>query len=84
MGKEDLRDLLANMQVIPPVTITPQEYARITTPGDAKALVQELIKLYPTDRKRLDVFKVLLHTCRAIAEQIKNATTQKSEQRKAG
>jgi hypothetical protein len=85
LGADDLRTLLSDMQIIPPYTMmTPQEYARIMTPGDAKALVQELIRSYPADPKRLDVFKVLHHTCRSIAEQIKNAATQKSEQRKAG
>jgi macrodomain Ter protein organizer (MatP/YcbG family) len=82
LGKEDLRDLLANMQIIPPVRMTPQEYAAQMTPGDAKALVQELIKLYPTDPSRINVFKVLYTQCKSIAEQIKSAresqTTRKS------
>jgi hypothetical protein len=83
MGKDDLRDLLANMQIIPPVRMTPQEYAAQMSPGDAKALVQELIKLYPTKPDRIQVFKVLLHTCRSIADQIRSAR-EKETVKKAG
>ena len=73
-GKEDLRDLLANMQIIPPDKfVTAAEYAARMTPGDAKALVQELVKLYATDQSRLAVFKVLYKTRNQIADQIKAA-----------
>jgi hypothetical protein len=64
LGKEDLRDLLANMQIIPPEKfVTAAEYAARMTPGDAKALVQEFVKLYATDQSRLAVFKVHARPC---------------------
>ena len=70
----DLRDFLANKGVIPAASFpTPAEIAAHLTPGDAKSLVQELIKLYPTRPDRLQVFKVLHATCRAVVEQIKSA-----------
>src|SRR5262249_5896125 len=79
-GGSELRDFLANKGIIPPVKfITPQEYAAQMTPGDAKALVQELIRLYSTRPDRLVVFKALYGTCKAIVEQLKSA--QASEQR---
>jgi hypothetical protein len=53
------------------------------SPGDAKALVQELIKLYPTKPDRIHVFKVLYATCKSVVEQLKSA--QETEMaRKAG
>jgi hypothetical protein len=65
---------LANKGVIPPATFpTPAEIAARLTPGDAKALVQELLKLYPTRPDRLQVFKVLHVTCKAVVEQIKKS-----------
>ena len=70
----DLRDFLVNRQIIPAVNFpTPAEIASHLTPGDAKALVQELIRLYPTHPDRLQVFKVLHNTCKAVVEQIKSA-----------
>ncbi len=70
----DLRDFLANKGVIPAASFpTPAEIAAHLTPGDAKALVQELIKLYATRPDRLQVFKVLHGTCKAVVEQIKSA-----------
>jgi hypothetical protein len=84
MGKEELRDTLANMQIIPPVRITPAEYARTMTPGDARALVQELVKLYPTDNSRGKVFAVLRATCNAIAEKIKSAQPESKPLAKTG
>ena len=41
------------------------------TPGDAKALVQALIDLYPTQPDRLQVFKALNATCRAVVEKLR-------------
>jgi hypothetical protein len=79
LGKEDLRDLLSNMQIIPPARMTAQEYAAQMTPGDAKALVQELIKLYPRDPSRLNVFKVLRKVCNDIADQIKKSAQQSTQ-----
>jgi hypothetical protein len=35
------------------ITIAPQEYAAKITPGDAKSLVQKLIRLYSTYPDRL-------------------------------
>jgi macrodomain Ter protein organizer (MatP/YcbG family) len=84
LGKEDLRDLLSNMQIIPPRRMTPQEYAAQMTPGDAKALVQELIKLYANDPSRLNVFKVLRATCNAIADQIKRSAQASKPLAKTG
>jgi hypothetical protein len=74
----DVRDFLANKGVIPPVTFpTPAEIAAHLTPGDAKALVQELLKQYTTRPDRLQVFKVLHSTCRAVVEQIKKSAPEK-------
>ncbi len=68
----DLRDFLANKGVIPPTTFpTPAEIAAHLTPGDAKAVVQELIKQYATNPDRINVFKVLHNTCKAVVAQIK-------------
>ncbi len=56
-GKPDLRDFLVNRQIIPAVNFpTPAEIAAHLTPGDAKALVQELIKQYAVKPDRLVVF----------------------------
>ena len=60
----DLRNFLANKQSSLPVDFpTPAEIAAHLTPGDAKSLVQELIKQYVTKPDRLTVFKVLRQTC---------------------
>jgi hypothetical protein len=76
-GKEELRDFLANKGVIPPAAFpTPLEIAARLTPGDAKALVQALVKLYPTQPDRLNVFKVLWHTAKNVVNEI-NATREK-------
>jgi hypothetical protein len=73
----DLRDFLANKGVIPPTSFpTVSEIASHLTPGDAKALVQELIKLYPTRPDRIQVFKVMHNTCKAVVEQFKSAQQQ--------
>jgi hypothetical protein len=71
-GGAELKEFLANRGIIPAEKhITPQEYAAQMTPGDAKALVQELIRLYSTKPDRLQVFKALHNTCKAVVEQIK-------------
>ncbi len=68
----DLRDFLVNRQIIPAVNFpTPAEIAAHLTPGDAKALVQELINQYATNPDRINVFKVLHNTCKAVVAQIK-------------
>ncbi len=73
-GGAELKEFLANRGVIPAEKfITPAEYAAQMTPGDAKALVQALITLYPTKPDRLQVFKALHATCKAVVEQIKSA-----------
>ena len=75
----DLRDFLVNRQIIPAVNFpTPAEIAAHLTPGDAKALVQELIKQYETKPDRINVFKVLHNTCKAVVEQIK-ASAQETQ-----
>ena len=67
-----LRNFLVNRQIIPAVNFpTPAEIAAHLTPGDAKALVQELIKQYATNPDRINVFKVLHNTCKAVVAQIK-------------
>ncbi len=68
----DLRDFLANKGVIPAASFpTPAEIAAHLTPGDAKSLVQELIKQYAVKPDRLVVFKALRNTCNAVVAQVK-------------
>ncbi len=70
----DLKDFLANKQIIPVDRFpTPAEIAARMTPGDAKALVQELMKQYQSKPDRLDVFKVLYHTTKKVVEQLNAA-----------
>jgi hypothetical protein len=78
-GKEELRDFLINTQVIPPMNLTPEELASRMTKADAKALVQALIKLYPSRPDRLEVFKTLYNTTKTIVAQMKSAHSQPSE-----
>jgi hypothetical protein len=75
-GKEALRDFLISKQIIPPVTLMPAELAARLTPGDAKALVQELIKQYPTHPDRMKTFKALYQTCAAVVKEVKSAQSQ--------
>ena len=83
-GKEELRDFLANKGVIPPAAFpTPAEIAARLTAGEAKALVQALIDLYPKQPDRLNVFKVLYNTTRTIVAQMKSAQEQTAT-KKAG
>jgi hypothetical protein len=83
-GGAELKEFLANRGIIPAEKfITPQEYAAQMTPGDAKALVQELIKLYATKPDRLQVFKVLHNTCKSVVEQIKSAQASQAERKSA-
>jgi hypothetical protein len=73
-GPADLKEFLVNRQIIPADNaMTPKEYASRMTPGDAKALVQALIDLYPTQPDRLQVFKALNATCRAVVEKLRAA-----------
>ncbi len=70
----ELKEFLVNRQIISPEKfVTPAEYAAQMTPGDAKALVQALITLYPTQPDRMQVFKALHNTCKAVVDQIKSA-----------
>jgi hypothetical protein len=79
-GGADLKEFLANRGIIPAEKfITPQEYAAQMTPGDAKALVQALITLYPTKPDRMQVFKALYQNCKAVVSQIQSAAAQESK-----
>ena len=70
----DLKDFLANKQIIPADKFpTPAEIAAHLTPGDAKELVQQLIKQYVTKPDRLTVFKVLRQTCNQVVAQLQSA-----------
>ena len=84
-SKEQLRDILVAKGVIPPPPqLTVKAFAEIMTPGDAKGLVQSLVELYPTKPDRLPVLKALYSEVTNVVKQMKEAATQKSEQRKAG
>ena len=79
-GGAELKEFLANRGIIPAERfVTPAEYASQMTPGDAKALVQALITLYPTKPDRMNVFKALHNTCRAVVSQIQSAAAQESK-----
>jgi hypothetical protein len=79
-GGADLKEFLANRGIIPAEKfVTAAEYAAQMTPGDAKALVQALITLYPTKPDRMQVFKVLHNTCKAVVSQIQSAAAQESK-----
>jgi hypothetical protein len=68
----EVRDFLANKGIIPPDRFpTPAEIAAHLTPGDAKAIVQELIKQYEVKPDRLVVFKTIRQTCNNVVAQIK-------------
>jgi DNA-binding transcriptional MerR regulator len=70
----DVRDFLANKGIIPPDRFpTVDEIAAHLTPGDAKSLVQSLIKQYVTKPDRLAVFKVLRQTCNQVVAQLQSA-----------
>jgi len=70
----DLRDFLVNRQIIPPINFpTVEEIAARLTPGDAKLLVHELVRLYPTRSDRLNVFKALYATTKAVVAQLQSA-----------
>jgi hypothetical protein len=75
-GKDDLKDLLQNMQVIAPDK-TILEYAKTMTKGDAKALIQQLATLAATDRDRAEVFAVLYKVAHQIVAQMKSAQQSK-------
>ncbi len=84
-SKEQLRDIMVAKGVIPPPPqLTVKAFAEIMTPGDAKGLVQSLVELYPTKPDRLLVLKALYSEVTNVVKQMKEAATQKSEQRKAG
>ncbi len=72
-GKVELREFLENRQIIPPSQFSATEFAKRMTKADAKLLVQELIKLYPSDPSRLDVFKVLYQQSKEIVAKMKSA-----------
>src|SRR4029079_6805494 len=76
-GQDALRDFMANQGVIPPSgRPTPRELAESMTPGEAKALVQELVKLYTVRPDRLQVFKALYATCKSVVDQMKSAAQE--------
>jgi hypothetical protein len=77
-GKADLRDFLANTGIIPPLSFDPVEIAKRMTKGDAKALVQALITQSKDDPSRVDVFRALYGTARAIVNQIESARKSKA------
>ena len=82
----DLRDFLANKGVIPAASFpTPAEIAAHLTPGDAKALVQELIKQYAVKPDRLVVFKALAqhvqHAGRGSSQGVRKRQRRKSADR---
>jgi hypothetical protein len=71
-SKADLRDFLANKGIIPPDRFpSVAEWAARMTPGDARALVHELVKLYAKQPDRIEVFKSLYNTTKAVVAQIK-------------
>ena len=73
-GPAEVRDFLANKGIIPPDRFpTAAEIAAHLTPGDAKALVQELIKQYTVKPDRLVVFKTIRQTCNNVVAQLKSA-----------
>ena len=73
----DLKQFLVNRQVIPAdPRFDVKELAATMTPGDAKALVQELVRLYETKPDRINVFRALYQNCKAVVEQIRAASAQ--------
>jgi hypothetical protein len=76
-GKADLRDFLVNKQIISAPTV--QEWAAKMTPGEAKALVQELVRLYKTQPDRINVFKALYNQTSAIVAQMKSAQEKRNQ-----
>ena len=76
-GQDAFRDFMANQGVIPPsARPTPRELAESMTPGEAKALVQELVQLYTVRPDRLQVFKALYATCKSVVDQMKSAAQE--------
>jgi hypothetical protein len=77
----DLKQFLADRNVIPadPKPLGMSELAERMTPGDAKQLVQELVRLYETKPDRLNVFRALYGTCRAVVEQIRSAQQESAK-----
>jgi hypothetical protein len=76
-GQETFRDFMANPGAIPPIArLTPRELAESMTPREAKSLVRELVGLYVTRPDRLQVFKALYATCKAVADQMKSAAQE--------
>jgi len=70
----EVREFLANKGIIPPDCFpSVDEIAAHLTPGDAKALVQSLIKQYVTKPDRLAVFKVLRQICNQVVAQLQSA-----------
>jgi hypothetical protein len=79
MGKSELKTFLANSQIVTPEKfVTPQEYAAQMTSGDAKALVQELVRLFnegdPKNRQRhIAVLITLAKNVIPVVKQIQSA-----------
>jgi hypothetical protein len=83
-GPAEVRDFLANKGIIPPDRFpSVDEIAAHLTPGDAKALVQSLIKQYAVKPDRLPVFKTLYQTCKAVVAKLQ-ASAQGEPVQKAG
>jgi hypothetical protein len=59
-GKAELGKLLADKSVVPVVKLeSPEQIAARMTPGDAKSLIQELMRLYASAPDRIKVLAVL-------------------------
>jgi hypothetical protein len=78
----ELRDFLASKGVIPPVKFpTIAEIAARFTPGDAKALLQELVKQGAVHRDRIEVFTVFYQISKQFVAQLKSAREQELAKR---
>jgi hypothetical protein len=77
LSASELRDYLANKQLIPPVVFPSiAEIASRLTPGDAKAVLQELVKQGATKPDRQNVLKAFYQYSNEIVRQIKSAHEQ--------
>jgi hypothetical protein len=80
----DLRDFLVNKQIIPPVVFpTNSEIASHLTPGDAKEIVQHLVRQYKLKPDRLKVFKSFYQTTKAIVAEMQSAQGKQQQQEAA-
>jgi hypothetical protein len=73
-GGADLRDFLVNEQIIPPIAFPSiPDIAAHLSPGDARALIHELVRQYATTPSRLNVFKAFYTVTTDIVAQMKSA-----------